>query len=155
MSQQPTPEAASSRHQQQQHTAPWPFPPSAGPIAWTDQQIAENARQQREQIGGGAAVNTAKFTHTPQPPQIIEGYGDMRYFIRHSDRRVLRFANENHAKIMVESVDGMARLTQHLMASECEELARALLDAAHDLRTHKAFDLMADLMCKAVEGSEA
>ena len=29
----------------------WPFPSATGPVPWTPKQIAEHARQQREQAG--------------------------------------------------------------------------------------------------------
>lgn len=31
--------------------AAWPFPPPTGPVPWSPKQIAEHARQQREQAG--------------------------------------------------------------------------------------------------------
>ena len=84
-----------------------------------------------------------QFTHTPRLPEIPTGHEQQRYFIRHLVRDVMRWGQKDTAQITLESTDGLISHTQYLKANECEELARALLDAAHDLRTHKAAALMA------------
>jgi hypothetical protein len=89
-----------------------------------------------------------QFTHLARPPQVSDSHPLQRYFKRSSNEdgdnatTVMRFAGRDTAEIDVgfygpnlgQAVDVRTDLT----ADQCEHLARALLDAAHDLRTHSA-----------------
>jgi len=82
-----------------------------------------------------------KVTWTPDPPQISQSHPEHRHFMRGDHVRVMRFANGREAKLSI-FVDGRsknrAQITVELDSMECEQLAGALLDAAHDIRTIKA-----------------
>jgi hypothetical protein len=105
-----------------------------------------------------------QFTHTPRPPQIPDGHPAQRYFKRTDvatdDRvQVMRFEQHNQAGLEIDFQTRNGRqisnVTALLTADECESVARALLDAAHDLRTHNSLDLMVRAAAECVEGSEA
>jgi len=89
-----------------------------------------------------------QFTHLVRPPQVSDSHPLQRYFKRSRNEdgddatTVMRFAKRDKAEIDVslygsrfgQSVEVRTDLT----ADQCEHLARALLDAAHDLRTYSA-----------------
>jgi hypothetical protein len=82
-----------------------------------------------------------KVSFTPDAPHIPEDFPHHRYFLHNRDTRVLRFANRHKAQITIDIQDpdtSHASFTFVLSAEACEQLAGALLDAAHDLRTNKA-----------------
>jgi hypothetical protein len=89
-----------------------------------------------------------QFTHTAKPPQIPDSHPHQRWFKRRGDdtmgHHICRMADDDtvdlstHIHIGGSSASTRAQLT----ADECEELARALLDAAADLRAHTAAELV-------------
>lgn len=90
------------------------------------------------------------FTHTPRAPHILSGYEDQRNFaMRGRDTGmhigIRRMGHEDTAELRVSTwgrVDVRAEVMSRLTADECEALARALVDAAHDLRTHNSIEAL-------------
>ena len=79
------------------------------------------------------------FTHTPRPARVINGQPDALHtfgntgghirVVRHGDAPVIE------TQMRLFTGDRHAAITDNLTADEAEELGRALLDAAHDLRS--------------------
>lgn len=86
-----------------------------------------------------------QFTHTARPPEIPDGHPLQRHFKREiggngdPNTKVFRFAHRDTAQLQVEfyanQFSEQVNVSTNLTADECEHLARALLDAAHDLRS--------------------
>jgi hypothetical protein len=89
-----------------------------------------------------------QFTHTAKPPQIPDIYPEQRWFKRagfgYPAIHVVRTADEDKAELGTYFYvgDSHVRISTYLTADECEELGRAMLDAAADMRTHSAADLV-------------
>lgn len=90
------------------------------------------------------------FTHTPRPPRLTPGYEKIRQFADQGgpagyNTEVSRRADKDTARLAIETwgfQEVITRTTTDLSADQCEALARALLDAAHDLRNHASTDLI-------------
>lgn len=87
------------------------------------------------------------FVHTPRPALIGTTHPNQRYFSFGNHHRyevrsrytpaelyVLRFANGDHASLNVR-LSGFGSIDIEMTPFELQELARALIDAAHDLET--------------------
>lgn len=82
-----------------------------------------------------------KVSFTPDQPHIPDDHPTQRYFLHSRDARVMRFSQHAEAQLTLDIQDretNRASFTLVLSAEACEQLAGALLDAAHDLRVHKA-----------------
>jgi hypothetical protein len=92
-----------------------------------------------------------QFTHTAKPATVPTSHPDQRYFKRTTEgdgcTGVFRSARQNAAELEIafygERFKQAVSVTAELSADQCEALARALLDAAHDLRTNTAAKLLA------------
>jgi hypothetical protein len=88
-------------------------------------------------------MQTPTFTHQPQPPKRVPVlYPEQRYFMELYQSGltldVMRFESRDITDLnfTLSSQGGRITFTQKLTADQCEALARALIDAAHDIRTH-------------------
>jgi hypothetical protein len=116
------------------HVPPHPVPPPARPIDSAD------------------AGTAATFTHTPCPPNVPASHPNHHYFSRrngdldlHIERsergvvtaRVLRYMTKDTAMLQLRTmgVSHDFECNVFLSADQLTELARQLLDAAHDLQT--------------------
>jgi hypothetical protein len=92
-------------------------------------------------------MQTTPFTHQPQPPKRVPvKHPDQRYFIEtdsddHSSISrfyIVHVGTEETADLVFSTYSGNNSHTtrQGLTADQCEALARALIDAAQDIRTH-------------------
>lgn len=85
-----------------------------------------------------------QFTHTPAPPEEPASHPNQRWFLRGLSQgnncSVYRAAEASVAQLGIRMIErsGTVLLDANLTADQCEQLARALLDAAHDLRSHPA-----------------
>lgn len=101
----------------------------------------------------GNDLDSRIFMYCPHPAKTSDGkHSNQRYFgeqqsvINKTDYRnarctVVRFESDDHADLDVDlrvSDAAYATVTINLTAAELQTLACALLDAAHDLRTHPA-----------------
>jgi hypothetical protein len=91
-----------------------------------------------------------QFVHTAKPANVPASHPDQRYFKRTSEgddcTGVFRSAKHNTAELEIsfygDRLKRTVSVTAELSANQCEFLARALLDAAHDLRTNSAAKLL-------------
>jgi len=88
-------------------------------------------------------MQTPTFIHQPQPPKRVPVlYPEQRYFMELYDNSltldVMRFESRDTTDLNFVMSSHGARMAfrQKLTADQCEALARALIDAAHDIRTH-------------------
>jgi hypothetical protein len=90
-----------------------------------------------------AAGSGSTFTHEPETPNIWVSIPTKRYFGYPSNEPlVYRHDYEGTAILRLTAANKAGWLEAHLNADEAEALARRLVDAAHDLRMHTAYNLM-------------
>lgn len=87
---------------------------------------------------------TQQFTHTPAPPMVPASHPNQRWFLRGVSQgntcSVFRATEMAVAELGIHAVEKRHafNIDAYLTADQCEQLARALIDAAHDLRTNPA-----------------
>ena len=108
--------------------------------------------QTQKKTSASADAGTASFSHTPRPPYIPAGHQDQRHFSRIGGMleldigsnpndtvlaRVYRNATGNTAELRLSTWGDAHNFecSAHMRAEQLTELARQLLDAAHDLQT--------------------
>ena len=84
-----------------------------------------------------------EFRHTPEAPMVYDSHPTQRYFLE-SQYSLLRMSHSQHATLVLKVISfdhehrstGRAELRKHLSAAELLTLARACIDAAHDLQAN-------------------
>lgn len=118
----------------------------------------------RESTATTTEAGFTLFTHLARAPEVGSEYPTHRAFCNNVPEgpvgrniRIWRWEKDNTAELEIQTSgfqEVMVCVGTELTADQCEALGRALLDAAHDLRTHNSADLLISNMAAMLDGSE-